>query len=388
MTELLYYSDGYLSEFDAVVTEITSFRGKQAVVLDRTAFFPEGGGQPGDLGTIEEAAVCDTQIENGNVYHILQNNADFTVGDTVNCAVDFDTRFARMQAHTGEHILSGIVHALYGANNVGFHMDGTVMTVDFDLPLTKEQLAAAEGKANECVYRNVSVTCWYPDGETLKELSYRSKSDVFENIRIVTIEGYDQCACCAVHVRRTGEVGIIKILSSISHRGGVRITLVCGITAYRDYALKHEHTLHIADLLAAKHGETDMAVEKLLQKQKDLSWQLHLKTQAFIAFIKNNAAYSNGNRVFIFPNFTPEELKTAAVELKGVCGGLCVVVSGEDCKGYYFSIASSTVNVKDFTKTVTSALNGSGGGRFDVIQGRFNATISQIESYFSELTVS
>ena len=388
MTELLYYSDAYLSSFHAVIEDVVSFHGKPAIVLDRTAFFPEGGGQPGDIGKINDIPVCDTQIENGTVYHIIESTVLFSPGESVLCHLDFDTRFARMQAHTGEHIVSGIIHALYGANNVGFHMDGTVMTVDFDIPLTKEMLAEAEIRANRCVYKNKNVVCWYPDEKTLKELSYRSKSDSLDHIRIVTIEGYDQCACCAVHVAKTGEVGLIKILTSVSHRGGVRLTLICGVTAYRDYVMKHEHTLHISDLLAAKHGETDIAVEKLLQKQKDLSWQLHKKTEALISYVKSNTSYTEGNRVFVLPDFSPEELKTAAVELKNVCGGLCVAVAGDDCKGYYFAITSEFVNVKDFTKMITSALNGSGGGRFDVIQGRFNATREQIDNFFTELRVN
>ncbi len=387
MTELLYYSDAYLSCFRAVVEDVVSFHGKPAIVLDRTAFFPEGGGQPGDIGKINDIPVYDTQIENGTVYHLTEGAELFSRGEPVICNLDFETRFARMQAHTGEHILSGIIHKLYGANNVGFHMDGTVMTVDFDMPLSKEMLAEAEFSANRCVYKNKDVVCWYPDENELKELTYRSKSDTLENIRIVMIDGYDQCACCAVHVAKTGEVGLIKILTSVSHRGGVRLTLLCGVMAYRDYVMKHEHTLRIADLLAAKHGETDTAVEKLLQKQKDLSWQLHQKTETFISYIKSNTPYTEGNRVFVLPDFTPEELKTAAVELKSLCSGLCVTVSGDDCKGYYFAIASEFVNVKDFTKTITSALNGSGGGRFDVIQGRFNAKREQIETFFSELTV-
>jgi alanyl-tRNA synthetase len=267
-------------------------------------------------------------------------------------------------------------------------MDDTVMTVDFDRPLSKDQLNVLEEAANVCVYRNAEVISRYPSEEEVQMLSYRSKIEDLKHPRIVTIQGYDQCACCAVHVARTGEVGLIKILTAISHRGGVRITLICGITAYRDYAMKHAHTLRIADLLAAKHGETDAAVEKQLQKEKELKWELQQRTEALIGYVKKNEPATNGNRVFCFDHFDPESLKTAAVSLKDVCGGLCVVISGDDCKGYYFAISSASVNVKDFTKSIVSSLNGSGGGRYDVIQGRFNATESEIRSYFSELTVN
>lgn len=387
MTELLYYINGYLAVFNATVIEKTQYQGKPALVLDKTAFFPEGGGQPGDTGTIGNANITDTQIGNGIVYHILKDKTDLSVGDTVNCEIDFQTRFARMQAHTGEHIVSGIAYTLYGVNNVGFHMDGTVMTVDFDRPLSKEQLTVLERKANECVYKNAQVKAWYPEKEALQELFYRSKTEILDRTRIVTIEGYDQCACCAVHVAATGEVGLIKILTAVSHRGGVRLTLICGITAYTDYCMKHEHTLRIAELLAAKHAETDAAVEKLLQKEKDLSYRLQKKTDLLIQYVKNNTVYTENNRVYCFDGMDPQDLKNASVQLKDSCGGLCVAISGDDCKGYYFSISSVTVNVKDFTKMITTSLNGSGGGRFDVVQGRFNATKTQIENYFSELKV-
>ena len=388
MTEKLYYSDGYLYDFDAVITDITTFNNKPALVLDRTAFFPEGGGQPGDTGTIIDKIVADTQIDNGKIYHILHDASGLNVGQPVHGHVDPDVRFARMQAHTGEHIVSGIAHRLFGVNNVGFHMDGTVMTVDFDRYLTKEQLSQVERHANACVYQNVSVCAWYPDADVLETLDFRSKSDDLTDIRIVTIDGYDDCACCAVHVSKTGEIGLIKILTSVSHRGGVRITLVCGVTAYRDYRIKHEQTLHIADLLAAKHEEIGLAVEKQLQKEKDLRWQLQQRTESMIRYVRDNAVPTPGNGVFLFENLNPEELKTGAVLLKDVCGGLCVVISGDNCKGYYFALSSSSVNVKDFTKLIFSALNGSGGGRYEVMQGRFNASYDQIKSFFDRFTVN
>ena len=388
MTEKLYYADGYLHEFDARILRLETFRGNTAIVLDKTAFFPEGGGQPGDSGSIGDVFVIDTQIEQGIIYHIVKDPGNIDVTGTVRCAVDFQKRFARMQAHTGEHIVSGIAHAMFGVNNVGFHMDDTVMTVDFDHRLSKEQLNDLELSANECVYGNAEVVSWYPADSELNSISFRSKIDDLEHPRIVTIRGYDQCACCAVHVARTGEVGIIKILTAVSHRGGVRLTLICGITAYRDYVMKHAHTLRIADLLASKHGETDAAVERQLQKEKDLRWQLQQRTDALIAYVKKNEPQTTGNRVFCFEKFDPETLKTAAVSLKEICGGLCVVISGDDRKGYYFAITSASVNVNCFTKTIVSALNGSGGGRFDVIQGRFHATESEIKAYFSELTVN
>lgn len=388
MTEKLYYSDPFLYAFDAQIVDIASYHGKPALVLDRTAFFPEGGGQPGDEGSIEGVYVFDTRIENDDIYHVVQHTDGFAAGQHVRCEVNANKRFARMQAHSGEHVVSGIAHRLFGAENVGFHMDDTLMTVDFDKPLTKEVLAQVEREANACVYADVPVRAWFPDAETLKTLSYRSKIDGLMDVRIVTIEGVDNCACCAVHVRSTGQIGLIKILTAVSHRGGVRITLVCGVTAYEDYILKHTQTLRIADLLAAKHGETADAVEKLLEKEKNLKWQIGQKTEQMIDYIKANSVFASENAVFDLPGFNPEELKTAALALRTVCGGLCITISGDDSKGYYFAMSSDTVKATDFSKTVTSALGGSGGGRFDVVQGRLNAKKEEILRYFDTLKVN
>ena len=388
MTQKLYYDNAYLAEFDAVIESVVERNGRTAIVLDRTAFFPEGGGQPGDTGAIGGVRVVDTQISEDTVYHYVSGSVPFSAGECVHCALDWEKRFARMQAHTGEHIVSGIAHSLYSVENVGFHMDDTLMTVDFDRYLSKEELSVLERTANMCVYKNVPVRTWFPDAETIRTLRYRSKSDNFTSLRIVTIEGYDDCACCAVHVSHTGEVGLIKILSSVSHRGGVRITLICGIEAYRDYTLKHESTLRIADLLAARHGETAQAVEQLIKKEKDLRWQIGRRTAQLFRYAKDNTAFSEGNLVFCFEELLPEELKTAAVTMCEKCAGLCVAVSENPQGGYYFAIASNTVRVTDYTKTITSALQGSGGGRFDVIQGRFSATLEQIRSFFSEYKVN
>lgn len=387
MTEKLYYKAPYLSAFDAEIVQVTHFHGKSAVVLDRTAFFPEGGGQPGDVGLIGETKVVDTQMEDGVIYHCISGETPLCCGAQVHCVLDWETRFARMQAHSGEHVVSGIAHRLFGVNNVGFHMDDTLMTVDFDRLLSKEDLELVEREANRIVYRDLPIRAWYPDASTLETLEYRSKTEIREAVRIVTIEDCDDCACCAVHVKSTGAIGLIKILASVSHRGGVRLTLICGKTAYEDYRMKHAHTLRIADLLAAKHSETAAAVEKLMEKEKALHLELRRKTDQLLAFIAQNTEYSNENLVFAMPDFTPEELKTAAIRLKDCCGGLCVVLSETEGKGYYFAIASASVNVTDFTKQITSALHGNGGGRYEVIQGRFNASLAEIKQYFMSFTV-
>ena len=387
-TVKLYDDAPLLFDFDARVVGIKKENKKTAVVLDRTAFFPEGGGQPGDIGMLGGARVVDTQIKNGEILHFCEKDPGFAVGSGVRGAVDREVRFARMQAHSGEHIVSGLAHNLYGANNVGFHMDGTLMTVDFDLPLGREALDKIEEEANACVYRNVPIRAWYPNDETLLTLEYRSKNEIEGRVRIVTVEGVDQCACCAVHVPFSGMIGLIKLLTCVSHRGGVRITLICGVTAWRDYCAKHTQTLRIAAMLAAKHNETDVAVEKLLEKEKALRYRLGQRTQQ-AADLAADAAEGRGENLLVnVPGLSPEECKTAAMRLKDRCGGICAVISGDDCKGYSFAMTSSTVKVTDFTKEVLTALHGNGGGRYDAVMGRFNAKYEEIDRFFSGYSVN
>jgi len=360
MTEKLYYENPYLFEFEATVMDSVQRDGKNAVILDKTAFFPEGGGQPGDEGTIEGSPVFDTVIDNGVIYHYIPNDTYFTPGSRVFCRVNRELRFARMQAHTGEHIVSGIAHSLYNVNNVGFHMDNVVMTVDFDRYLSKEEIAEIERRANFCVYENVKVNAFFPGGEELKSLTYRSKTEGFDRTRLVEVEGYDLCACCAVHVKNTGEVGLIKILTSVKHRGGVRLTLVCGVTAYEDYVIKHKNTLIISDLLCSKHTEADSAVLKLLEKEKDLKYKLAEKNNALLDYIYENTVFTEKSAVFRINGLSNEELKQAVERLKNKSAGITAVISGDDCKGYYFAAASESVKINDFTKIITSSLQGSG----------------------------
>ena len=225
MTEKLYDKDSHLKEFTGTVLSCKKTGEKYAVTLNRTAFFPEGGGQQSDRGYIGGAYISDVQIKNGEILHFADK--PLSVGQAYDCKLDFDFRFRNMQNHSGEHIISGIVHRLYGFNNVGFHL-GAEMTMDFDGELTRRQLDEIEDLANKAVCENLPVKAYYPTDEELKQLDYRSKLDLKENVRIVEIKGVDVCACCAPHVKATGEIGIIKILDFEKYKGGVRLIVKCG----------------------------------------------------------------------------------------------------------------------------------------------------------------
>lgn len=387
MTDKLYERDGHLAAFEAVVEQIVAADGKTAVVLDRTAFFPTGGGQACDTGSIGGVRVAAAEEKDGTVYHYLEGEPAFSVGDTVTGAIDRELRFARMQAHSGEHIVSGAAHDLFGAENVGFHMDGLLMTVDFDLPLTDDQIALVELKANEAVYADVPVHAERYSGAALAAIEYRSKKELEGEVRIVTIEGVDRCACCAPHVSRTGEIGLIKILSRISHRGGVRITLIAGKEAYRDYCDKNRQTLRIAALLAAKHNETDLAVEALIAQNKELKNAVYAQKKRCCAAVVARQEETPGNAVVFADGCDMDELCEISLGMLEKCGGVSVACAGNDGDGYSYAITCRGVVMNQFAKQINGALNGRGGGRDEMIRGSFRAAKEEIVRFFETFEV-
>ena len=264
MTSKLYEEDSHLREFSARVLDCRKEGDGWAVILDRTAFFPEGGGQAGDRGELENVRVLDTRIRDGEILHLTDGPLE--PGKTVAGRLDWDLRFRRMQDHSGEHIVSGLVYQKYGYNNVGFHLGDGEVTLDFSGELTGPQLEEIELLANRAVTENLPVQTWYPDGEELAVTEYRSKLDLTENVRLVRIPGIDTCACCAPHVKRTGEIGLIKILDFMRHRGGVRVHILCGMDALADYGARYRATREISGLLSAKQLETPAAVRHTLEE--------------------------------------------------------------------------------------------------------------------------
>ena len=249
MTEKLYYKDSHCLVFDAVVIDCREEKKGYSVVLDRTAFFPEGGGQLADTGTLGGVRVTDVHEKGGDIRHYT--NAPLTVGECVHGEIDKEQRLRRMQNHSGEHILSGLVHNTYGYDNVGFHMGAECMIIDFSGELSWEQLMELETKANGVVRQNLPLHIWFPNEAELHALEYRSKLELTENVRIVEIPGVDRCACCAPHVERTGEVGVVKILDSQRHRGGQRVSVICGLDALEDYEGTALVVTHDEELLHA-----------------------------------------------------------------------------------------------------------------------------------------
>ncbi|MBQ6267105.1 MAG: hypothetical protein IJK64_04970 [Clostridia bacterium] len=376
MTERLYETDSYCASFDAQVLACMAEDGRYAVTLDRTAFFPEGGGQPGDVGTLGGARVLDTQLRGGDPVHLC----DRPLSGAVHGELDFDRRFTLMQQHSGEHIFSGVVHSVCGWNNVGFHMGETAVTVDFDGRITPEELLRIEKLANEAIYRNLPIEILCPSPDEAERYSYRSKKEVEGQLRLTRIPGVDLCACCGTHVARTGEVGIIKVTDCMNYKGGVRVTLQIGRRALADYREKNAQTAAVSALLCAKPYEIAAAVEKLQEKNKALDFALGgVKRQLFAAL----CADAGGETACRFyPGGSAEDARQLADALAEHVT-LAAAFAGAD-GDYKYALASRTADVRAVAKALNAACGGRGGGKPQLAQGAVTATKETITAFFAD----
>ncbi len=383
-TEKMYYSDAYINNFSAKVLSCKAQKDGFIVILDRTAFFPEGGGQKPDTGYIGNSYVSDVQEKDGIVVHSVDK--ELVVGCEYNCRIDWDKRFSRMQSHSGEHIVSGVVHSLFGYDNVGFHMEEEYVTVDFSGELTREQLDLVEDKANFVVYKNEEIVCFFPDQDELNNLDYRSKLDLTENVRLVKIGDTDLCACCAPHVLRTGEIGVIKILDFMRHRGGVRIVMKCGAAALFDYREKYRSVLAVSNLLSSKQNEIADSVERLLTETDNLKHEFYT--------FKQTAAHDNfknlktsGDVSYHISSYYDTEMMRSTVNYGMTASKLCVVFSGDDEHGFSYIAGSNTLDLSSVAKMINSTLNGRGGGRGTMVQGRVSAKAAIIEAFINDINI-
>ena len=381
-TVRLYDMDSYLKEFKAEIISCEKNGKFYDVILDKTAFFPEGGGQSADCGTINGIDVIDVQVKDGVIIHKIKT--PLSVG-TAECKIDWDIRFRRMQNHSGEHIISGIAKTLYGCTNVGFHM-GSEITVDFDIELDNDQLRLIEKKANEAVYDNVRIYAEYPSSEILETLDYRSKLELTEDVRIVTIEGYDVCACCAPHVKSTGEIGIIKVLSSARHRGGTRITMKCGYDAFEDYCIKANNLYEIAVSLCAKHNEELDAFRKLCAENSELKYKVAALSKELNTLKAQNTESINGFAIFFEDTDDMQVVRSLALE-SAKSSGTTTAVFGGRSGTYKFAIASMEKSVKPVIAELSASFNTRGGGSDELVQGNIAASEDAIKEFFSKVTL-
>lgn len=381
MTIKLYDQDSHCRAFSArVLTCQAAGEGRWQVTLDQTAFFPEGGGQPADQGTLGGSAVLDVQEAGDAILHTT--DAPLSPGDTVQGELDWALRFGRMQCHSGEHVISGLAHSLYGCTNVGFHMGEDTVILDFDKELSSAQLREIEDRANAIITENRPVTAVYPDPDTLAGLDYRSKLDLTENVRIVTIEGCDVCACCAPHVKHTGEIGLVKLLDAMRHRGGIRIWMAAGKLALRDYQVKQENISAISAALSVQQPQAAQGVQRILGEMEGLKEALKAARQALVLEKARSLPETEGNLCLFEADLDAGSLRALANAGMEKCTGICAVFTGDDQTGYRYVMGSRTVDLRAQAKAINTALGGKGGGQPTMIQGSVTAGQAAILAYF------
>ena len=384
-TERLYYSDSYIKEFEALVVSCEKLEKGFKVILDKTAFFPEGGGQKPDTGFIGDARVTDVQEADDIIYHITDKELE--VLKEYSCRLDWEQRFLRMQSHSGEHIVSGVVHSLYGYDNVGFHMEEDYVTVDFSGELTREQLDEVEEKTNRYIYDNIEIECFFPTECEIESLDYRSKLDLKDGVRLVRIGEADLCACCAPHVKRTGEIGVVKILDFMRHRGGVRIVMKSGLKALLDYREKYSSVYDVSVMLSSKQHEIATYVDKKIKENETLHHAFADFKMKIAENDKGNLSYVGDTALFI-TSFYDSDMMRELANFGMTQKELCVILSGDEANGFSYVAGSVSFDLMKFAKNFNSALNGRGGGRGTMIQGKIAATKDDVLNYFNGLDLN
>ena len=379
-TEKLYYENPRLAAFQAEVQECIERENGWDIVLDRTAFYPEGGGQPSDEGTLARYDVLDVQEKDGVIYHRLEK--PLLPGEKVMGSIDMARRIDYMQQHTADHILTGVIHKRYGFDNVGFHMSHDSTFIDFNGMLSEGELVEMEKVANEVVFLDLPVEVSWPEPEKLLTMAYRSKKAIDGPVRIVSIKGVDTCACCGTHMNRTGEVGTIKILSTAKVRGGVRVEYVAGRRAYAYFdAIQLQNTL-VSRSLSAEPLHTAAAVRRLLEErehQQERIAQLereHIKDMA-------EKLRDMGDALVFEEDLDGDSVRRLANAIKETCGGKAMVFSGKDGEGYQYAIAvKEGGDLREFIGNMNEVLSGRGGGREAYfMQGSVKADRAAIEEY-------
>ena len=378
-TEKLYYQDPYLTAFTARVLTCEPSKTGYLVTLDRTAFYPEGGGQPADHGTLGGVAVTDVHEKDGVIFHTC--GAPVEIGTEVEGAIDWPRRFDHMQQHSGEHILSGLLCALYDCSNVGFHLGADTVTIDYDRELTWEQVLEAEKQANETIWTNTPAEITFPTPEALASLDYRSKKELTGQVRIVSFPGADCCACCGTHVARAGEVGLIKVLSCQKFREGVRLEILCGQRAYRYLSQVYEQDHAVAQLLSVKPRDTLAAVERQ-SAELAAAKQRMTELEDRLFSLRAQALAGRGDVLLVEPPMRPDGARKLADAVARSAGGLAAVFAGEGTSHVYALVHAGGDDISPLVKRLNSALSGRGGGRNGFAQGSVQADAAAIRDFF------
>lgn len=380
-TKQLYYEDSHLKIFESTVTGCAPANGGYAVTLDATAFYPEGGGQPWDTGTLGNASVLSVREDGDEILHLCDKPLE--VGSTVTGCIDWERRFDFMQQHSGEHMVSGMIHQMYGYHNVGFHMGSDVVTIDFDGPIPPDALEHIEAAVNRAIWENLPVSCTYPAPEVLPTVNYRRKKDLPWPVRIVEFPGVDLCACCGTQVKYTGEIGLVKLLSCVKFHAGVRIEMVCGKRALAALSQAYEQNRQVSQAFSAKIPETGAAARRMndaLAGEKLRAANLEKRLFAHIA-----QGYRGQTLAVHFEDsLSPAANRELCDAIANTCA-VAVTLSGSDAAGYSVCMVSRTEDMKAMGAAAIQALRGRGGGKREAFQGNLTASQEEIQQYFLSL---
>ena len=379
-TEKLYYTDPFLTTFTAKVLSCEAGKGGYLVTLDRTAFYPEGGGQPADHGTLGGIAVTDVHEKDGVVIHTVEKAVE--IGENVTGRIDWARRFDHMQQHSGEHILSGILCHNYHCDNVGFHLGADTVTIDYNTDISWEEALAAEYQANQVIWADAPVEITYPSPAELDALDYRSKKALTGKVRIVTFPEADCCACCGTHVLRAGQVGIIKVLSCQKFRSGVRMEILCGERAWRYLSGTYDQAHAVGQHLSVKPLEAAAAVERLTEELTAAKARMaELEGEVFSH--KAHEYCGKGDVVLVEPPLRPDGVRRLADAVAKECGGLAAVFAGEDGRYNYALVRADGADIAPLVKAMNAALTGRGGGRSGFAQGSVQTDADTIHAFFN-----
>ncbi len=375
MTVKLYDTDSYLSEFSCKVISLYSDSNYIYIETDRTAFFPEGGGQTCDKGTLNGIDVENIQIIEGRIWHFVKNSEEnaekFWIGTLLEGKIDMKKRLSDMQQHSGEHIFSGIVNSVYGYNNVGFHLGTEVVTLDFDGELNEEDVCKVENLVNDVVWSNLEIKVLFPCDEELSKIKYRSKIEIEGQVRLVEIPGVDICACCAPHVKFTGEIGIVRVVNFERYKGGTRVSILCGERALLDLRHKLKQNRLVSNLTSSKQDETAAAVERLKNENEKLKYDIVGLTRELLSLKADSITPEE--RIIIFDaKLQGKLLQDFAVSLMDKAKKFTACFCGEN-GSYRYCITSKQVNLQPLAKALNASFSGRGGGKPEIVQGTVSA---------------
>ncbi|MBO4783111.1 MAG: alanyl-tRNA editing protein [Lachnospiraceae bacterium] len=419
MYEKLYDENAYAVEFlsDVMSCKEVTWENEDVYefVLEKTSFFPEQGGQTSDTGMFydtdseNEFEVFHAYIKDDTVYHLARlaekpavetrrkkkaeeeeepKKIEINPPKRIIGRINWDERFDKMQQHSGEHLVSGTVHRLYGYDNVGFSLSSDNVTLDFNGKFSDEEILEIEKTVNRAVFENFKVKVYFPSEEELKKIDYRSKKELTGRIRLVEFPGYDICACCAPHVASTGEIGLIKIVSAEHFKGGTRMSIKCGYRALNEYRTLLDSVRGISRLLSVTLDEVLPATEKLKTDLQDSRFQLNGYKEKVLCDAFENAIESadrdHNNPIMFTDLLDPAIIRKAINNVTDRTNGYCGVFYKSEKEGYSFIIGSIAKDCKVLFDALKEAFETKGGGNKTMIQGNVVADEVQIKELLKE----